>query len=219
MYPRRETPTSERCWREARTQIIPCQARSRPTTGAISPSKSHLHKAGGAQEHNCRQEPKLRMPKSKHPVPAEPPAWNETHHCKSPEQLSRPPFRLRGLLPRDESRYGMQGKAAWDCPGLITACLTSNQWQDKEGVQVIWGGTRMGKEWGDKKGHSVGCSACLLGCALHLICPICLSNYVLTLSWVRDLYSVCMRVNEGASAAAQARQQLGGHLCPWCHRM
>ena len=65
------------------SQITPCLAVPRPTTGAISPSEAHLHKARGAQSPEGRWEPRLRTQREEQPVRALPGLSQESHQGES----------------------------------------------------------------------------------------------------------------------------------------
>lgn len=69
------------------------------------------------EEHRCTMSgriPDQGLRKNQHPVWAPPRAVpvsrHETHHKSHQNQLSRSPFRLRELLPRGGTYYGVQGK-------------------------------------------------------------------------------------------------------------
>ena len=60
--------------------------------------------------------------------------------CVMPEQLWD-----GGHYPGAWTHCGMRGRVSWGCTGFILGCSGRNQRWGKGWIQVIWGGTSMGK--------------------------------------------------------------------------
>ena len=121
-------------------QIIPHWATSKPMTGAISPSKAHLYKPKGAQEHKGRQEPKLRTQRKGHHVQALPRAVPGYPPPRCPglrpiKNISSSPDHLwdwgHSLTRVMGDIMGCRGRAFWDCTRFVMRSLGKEQKEGK----------------------------------------------------------------------------------------
>lgn len=133
-------------------QKTPCPSCSQATTGATSPSKAHLHKPGGAQGGEGRQEHKLWAQGKGHhlwappravpgqPQPCGPGVKPTTSQCQST-------FGTEGVAAWGwGTHHGMQGKSIWAF-GQMTyyGVLREEPKAGKGGNWVIQGGASLGK--------------------------------------------------------------------------